>query len=189
MLEHDSRFGRGPTHTGFSVRIGAELGFAGARRSLSAGAQKLTGFDAGVSLDIGATVVENLVVYGRAGGLGLNHAADSDSPRVGSAFFGFIGPGARYYFMPLNWYAGATLGIAAVGVTNDVVTSQNAKPGYAFQLDTGKDWWAAAERDKRMYGLGLRFSYARSGSITTGGQRGKPWAGTALSLVFSTGYN
>jgi hypothetical protein len=189
MLERGARFGVAPAHTGISVRIGAELGFAGARRSLSGGAQKLTGFDAGVTLDVGAAVIENLIVFGRVGGLGLNHAADSDSPRVGGAFFGFVGPGARYYFMPLNWYAGASVGIAAVGVTNDVSTAQNAKAGYAFQIDTGKDWWAESMRDKRMYGLGLRFSYARSGSITSGGQRGKPWAGTALSLVFSTGYN
>jgi hypothetical protein len=175
------------SYTGFSVRLGAGLGLASAKRNLAKGSSKVSGFDAGVSLDIGAAAIENLIVYGRLAGFALNHANNSDSPNAGSAYFGLLGAGARYHFMPIDWYASGTLSLAAVSVTSDLGVVENAHPGFGLEIETGKDWWAGTYLDKRAIGLGLRFAYVRCGSI--GNQASKPWIGTALSVVFSASYN
>jgi hypothetical protein len=175
------------SYIGFSVRLGAGLGLASAKRNLALGSSKVSGFNAAISLDVGNAPIENLIVYGRIAGFALNHANGSDSPNAGSAYFGLLGAGARYHFMPIDWYASGTLSLAAVSVTSDLGAVQNAHPGIGLEFETGKDWWAGTDRDKRTVGLGLRFAYVRCGSI--GNQSSKPWIGSALSLVFSTSYN
>jgi hypothetical protein len=175
-------------HTGFSIRLAAGIGIARADRELNAGDAALSGFNCALGLDVGSAVIENLIVYGRIAGFAFNHAGSSDSAHAGSAYFGMLGAGARYHFMPFDWYVGGTLALAAVSVTNDRSVAQNAGPGFGFELETGKYWWLDP-RDKRAYGVGLRFGWVRSGSVTSGRQRSEPWVGTALSAVFSTSYN
>jgi len=181
-VDPDSR-----SYSGFSLRLAVGLGLASAKQNLAMGATKVSGFDAAVSLDIGATVIENLIVYGRLSGFALNHANSSDSANAGSAYFGLLGAGARYHFMPIDWYASGTLSLAAVSVTSDLGAVQNAHPGVGLEIETGKDWVVGTGLDKRTIGLGLRFAYVRCGSI--GNQNSEPWLGTALSVVFSASYN
>ena len=175
------------TYTGLSIRLGAGLGLASAKRNLDKGSNRVSGFDGLITLDVGAAAIENLIVYGRIGGFALNHASSGDSPNAGNAYFGMLGAGARYHFMPIDWYASATLSLAAASVTNDLGVVENAHPGLGFEIETGKDFWAGTDRDKRTVGLGLRFGYVRCASL--GNRDSKPWVGTALSLVFATSYN
>ncbi len=175
------------TYNGFSVRLAAELGLAGTSRELGADSTKVSGFDAGLSLDIGATAIENLILYGRVGGFAFNHGNSSDTPNVGSAYFGLLGAGARYHFLPIDWYASGTVALALMSVTGDHGAVTNANPGIALQIETGKNWWSGTERDRSSVGLGIRFTYVRCGSVETGID--EPWVTTALSLVFSTAYN
>ena len=174
-------------HTGFSIRLAAGIGFGRADRDIS-GDAAVSGFNAAIGLDVGASVMENLIVYGRIGGFAFNHASSGDAAGAGSAYFGMLGAGARYHFMPFDWYVGGTLALAAVTVTNALNDAQNANPGFGFELETGKYWWLDY-RDKRAYGVGLRFGYVRSGSLSRGRERDEPWIGTAISAVFSTSYN
>jgi hypothetical protein len=176
-------------HTGVSVRLAAGLGLASASRNLNKGSAKVGGLDGALSLDIGAAAMEDLIVYGRIGGFAFNHLNSGDSADAGSVYVGLLGAGARYHFMPIDWYASGTLALAAVSVTNALAVAQNTTPGFAFQLETGKNWWAGTTHDKRAFGVGLRFDYVHSGSLTSGVERSKPWVGTAFSVVFSTSYN
>jgi hypothetical protein len=177
-------------HHGVAMRLTTALGFGNANRDRRRGELQVSGFDAGIGIDIGGTPIENLVVYGRAVGFAFDHASSSDSPNAGSAFVGMLGAGARYHFMPIDWYAGGTLGLAGASVTNDQGTAQNTNPGYGLELETGKSWWAGAYRDSWTVSLGLRFAYVRSGSVSTGNSTNTdPWVATAFSLVFATAYN
>jgi len=172
-------------YDGFSVRLSAALGYANATRDLEAAPTDVTGLDGSIMLDIGDSLSENLIAYGRVGGFALNHAAEGDSENAGSAYFALLGAGARYHFLPYDWYASGTLALAVMSVTNDVGSAENADPGFAVQLEAGKQWPAGAGHDELSIGLGLRFSFVRCGSTGTADE---PWIGKALSLVFSTSY-
>jgi hypothetical protein len=178
-------------YLGFSARLSLGLGYAIAERDIRRGTSQISGLNGVITLDLGATPIENLVVFGRIGGVGFDHARAADSPNAGTAFFGVFGAGARYHFMPIDWYASGVLALTAVSVDNDVGIPQKAGPGFGFEIETGKNWWAGSYRESWTVGLGLRFAYLRSGSVTPRARERTedPWQATALSLVFSTAYN
>jgi hypothetical protein len=173
-------------YEGFSARVSASLGYANAIRDLAAAPTEVTGLDGSITLDLGGALRENLIAYGRVGGFALNHASGSDSANAGSAFFALAGAGARYHFLPFDWYASGTLALVLMSVTNDIGKADNAEPGFGVQLETGKQWPAGSGADDVSIGLGLRASYVRCSSS---GDVDEPWIGKALSLVFSTSYN
>jgi hypothetical protein len=173
------------------VRVTVGAGFGFADHDLRKGEASVSGPNGLISVDVGGTPVEDLIVFGRLGGFAVDHARSSDSDNAGTAFFGLIGAGARYHFMPYDWYASGVLALALVSVVDNIGEAQNAGPGFGFELETGKNWWAGSYKDRWTVGLGLRFAYAVSGSTDTieGDRSREPWSGTALSLVFSTSYN
>jgi hypothetical protein len=173
-------------YRGFSVRLSAQIGLANASRDVDDARTRISGPNGGVMLDIGTTAVDNVIVYGRVGGFALNHASESDTPNAGSAYFGLLGAGARYHFMPFDWYGSGTLAIAVASTTNDLGVVENAKPGLGFQIETGKNWGTGPDARSTTIGAGLRFSYVRCESL---GEIDAPWIGTELSLVFSIAYN
>ncbi|HKU45173.1 MAG TPA: hypothetical protein VJR89_43735 [Polyangiales bacterium] len=178
-------------HLGFSLRVSIGAGFAWANHELRKDEAKISGPNALISVDAGGTPIENLIVFGRFGGFALSSAHTSDNADASTAFFGLIGAGARYHFMPYDWYTSAAIELALVSVANAIGDSQKAGPGFGFELEAGKNWWAGSYRDRWTVGLGLRFAYARSGSTETQGsdRSREPWTGLALSLVFSASYN
>jgi hypothetical protein len=177
------------THEGISVRVSAGIGFGSTRHKLSKGSYRVRGLLGGISLDVGTSVRENLIVYGRLAGYGWNTALESDTDYAGGAFLGLVGAGARYYLMPANAFASATLGLAATQVLGERGESQNAHPGFGFDLELGKDFWAGTPLDRRAIGLSLRFSYITCGAAGTGQKDPKAWNSWGLGLVFSAGYN
>jgi hypothetical protein len=171
------------------VRVSAGLGFGQTRRKLSKGSYKVSGLEGQLSLDIGASVIDNLIVYGRISGFAWNSLRESDSANAGGAYLGLLGAGARYYLMPHNVFASATLGIAATQVLDDLGNSQNAHPGFGFELELGRDFWAGTPLDRRAVGLSLRFGYVTAGAASTGQKDPKAWNSLAFSLLFSAAYN
>jgi hypothetical protein len=167
------------------------IGFAIAEREIRRGNSQISGVNGLINFDVGATPMENLIVFGRIGGTGFDHARSSDSRNAGSAFFGVFGAGVRYHFMPIDWYVAGVLAMTGVGVTNDLGASQDAGPGFGMEFETGKNWWAGSYRERWTVGLGLRFAYLRSGAVQArpGERTDDPWQATAISLVFSTSYN
>jgi hypothetical protein len=147
----------------------------------------ISGADALLSLDVGGTPIENLIVFGRLSGLAFNNIGTSDPSHANGAYFLMIGAGARYHFMPFDWYASGVLAMAAGKLISTAGAEQNTHPGFGLELETGKNWWAGTKFQKRAIGLGLRFSYVNCGSSYEGSS--KPWVSTALSLVFSVSYN
>ncbi|HTU56900.1 MAG TPA: hypothetical protein VMF89_00675, partial [Polyangiales bacterium] len=129
-------------HEGFSVRLSAGLGFGSTSRELRRDSYKVRGLLGTLSLDIGASVIENLIVYGRVSGFAWNSLLTSDAPNAGGSYLGLVGAGARYYLMPYNLFGSATFGLAATQVLDDLGEAQNAHPGFGFELEVGKDFWA-----------------------------------------------
>lgn len=174
------------SYRGLSIRLTAQLGLASATRDLDAERTRISGLGGGATLDVGTAAADDLVVYGRVGGFALNHASSSDTPNAGSAYFGLLGGGVRYHYMPYDWYGSATLALALASTTNDLGVVENAKPGIGAQLELGKNWVSGPDAEWATVGVGLRFSYVRCGSLK---DIDEPWIGTALSFVFSLAYD
>lgn len=172
-------------HLGFSVRISAGLGYGNAHRTLPRGESDVSGMNGEISLELGHTLIEDLILYGRLTGFAFNNVSSEEGQPLSGAYFGAILGGARYHFMPINLYLSGAAGMVAVSVTTDLVKGLNAEPGFTFALEAGKDFWVGTGHDERDVGLGLRFEYARCGTASRGGA----WNGIAVSLVFSVGYN
>lgn len=176
-------------HEGFSVRLSAGLGFGSTSRKLTRDTYKVRGLLGVLSLDIGASVIENLIIYGRVSGFAWNSLFSGDAPNAGGAYLGLVGAGARYYLMPHNLFGSATLGVAATQVLDDLGEAKNAHPGFGFELEIGRDFWAGTPLDQRAIGLSLRFGYVTAGAAGTGEKNPKAWNSFAISLLFSAAYN
>lgn len=176
-------------HEGFSVRLSAGLGFGSANRKLARDSYQVSGLLGLLSLDIGTSVVENLIVYGRFSGFAWNSLLTSDTRNAGGAYLGLLGAGARYYLMPYNIFGSATLGVATTQVLDDLGNAQNAHPGFGFELEVGHDFWAGTPLDQRAVGLALRFGYVTCGAAGTRERDPKAWNSFAISLLFAAAYN
>jgi hypothetical protein len=184
VYQRDSR-----THEGISVRISAGLGFGSTRRKLTRGSYKVSGLEGQLSFDLGASVIENLIVFGRVSGFAWNSLLSSDTDNAGGSYLGLIGAGARYYLMPFNAFASATIGLAATQIIDDQGDSQNAHPGFGTELELGRDFWAGSPEDRRAIGLSLRFGYVTAGAAGTREKDPKAWNSYSISLLFSAAYN
>ena len=184
IYEHDVR-----KHQGFSVRLSAGLGYGATSRRLSRDTYKVRGLAGLLSLDIGASVIENLIVYGRVSGFAWNSLLASDAANAGGSYLALIGAGARYYLMPYNIFGSATVGLAATQVLDDLGNAQNAHPGIGFELEVGHDFWAGTPLDQRAVGLSLRFGYVTAGAAGTRQKDPKAWNSFAISLLFCAAYN
>jgi hypothetical protein len=176
-------------HEGFSVRLSAGLGFGSTSRKLARDTYRVRGLLGVLSLDIGASVIENLIIYGRISGFAWNSLLTSDAANAGGSYLGLVGAGARYYLMPYNIFGSATLGVAAAQVIDDRGTAQNANPGLGLELEIGHDFWVGTPLDQRAIGVTLRFGYVTAGAADTGEQNSKAWNSFAISLLFSAAYN
>ncbi|MET0385872.1 MAG: hypothetical protein ABW321_07930 [Polyangiales bacterium] len=178
---------------GFSGRLTLGMGWGAARRSKAPNADgravgtfEVSGLAGSITLDIGATLVENLVLFGRASGIAFNHVGLGDTANAGNGFIGLIGPGVRYHFPPMHWYVSGVLALAGVLATDDRNEKQRATPGFGSQLEAGMQWWVGNKFQKRAVAFGMRFDLVYAGGA---GAIGGDWLAGAYSLVFSTAYN
>jgi hypothetical protein len=138
---------------------------------------------AGLAVDGGAAVMENLIVRARlrTAVTGFRESEFGDDVLFS---YGAAGAGVDYYFMPINVYVGGTISVAGVArTTNDRVNHSRA--GLGLDLDVGKEWWLGAH-----WGVGVA---ARAGYVDVGaehtvrdGGRLRAWH---LGLQFSATYN
>jgi hypothetical protein len=153
-----------------------------------------TGVAGGLAVDVGAAVIDNLIVRGRLSG-GWELMRDGAFARdLDAAFvFGGLGVGADYYFMPLNLYVGATIGLAGVTLVEGklderdrAARSLHSKTGVALDLDVGKEWWLTGNWGLGV-GLRLRYQSVPPANIVPGSDG----ALTALQigLMFTATYN
>jgi hypothetical protein len=180
---------RGETHDGFYFN--GQLGFGGSAIVAEREGVPDVEFNNGngdFSFDLGGALSQNVLLFGRfwsvyqanpnAETAGVEIDLDDDV----TVYMAAVAIGARYYFMPINLYAGASLGLARFGIEADGDNIADSDYGFAIQLEVGKEWWVDADW---AIGVGGRFSHAaadteqEAGSVT----------GDALSVLFTATYN
>jgi hypothetical protein len=138
---------------------------------------------AGLALDAGAAVIENVIVRARfrTGVTGFRESEFGDDVLFS---YGAAGAGVDYYFMPVNVYLGGTISVAGVARSTDDRVN-HSKAGLGLDIDLGKEWWLGTN-----WGVGIaaRASYVDVGAEHTlrGGGRLRSWH---LGLQFSATYN
>ena len=155
-------------HDGFMLR--ATIGFGGARVRVDGNALLIADeaeFSGGGllwSLDVGGSPVDDLVIHGRLAQITLgspNTTLDGDDEGTIdelSAGALLLGPAVTYYFMPINLYATAAVGLGVIVVTHedDEDSEATSDAGLALNFDVGKEWWV---NDQWGLGLAGRFWY------------------------------
>lgn len=155
-------------HDGFMVRLTLGLGvsllheegFIG-NRAFSA---DYSGLGYASSLDIGASLVENLVLHARLAILDITSASpDGESDYVDTGLSlnaGLFAPAITYYVMPINIYLTGAIGLCVMNFFHeDSDDASSTAFGLGVNLDIGKEWWIA-----NAWGLGLagRLWYSRN---------------------------
>lgn len=145
-------------HDGFFLRLvptlGTRLGFIDGSGTLEHAGTTWSdprSFGGGVNLriEVGAAVIENLIVHFTGSAGGIVSSFDNNAPGDWAPTFleVFAGAGASYYFMPVNLYLGLSAGwgmlgwhraCSANGCTKEYV--RWAHGGGAI-LTLGKEWW------------------------------------------------
>ena len=139
--------GGGYGHMGGTDSFGDEYAFVGA------------GGTFGVAL--GGTIAPNFVIFGNLFGMFLSDP-DLEFNGVrqggtsGTTTIGGIGPGAAYFFQPINLYISATIAATFFQAQDaDGTNAYESDTGYGAQLMVGKEWWISAELGNRCGGAVL----------------------------------
>jgi hypothetical protein len=146
------------------------------------------GFTAANSIQIGGAVAENLIIYGESGGVLMASptvkAYEEELSNPGSVwvYFGGVGPGITYYFMPANVYISGTI-LANVAVMSVQGSAEGSKIGLGCHFIAGKEWWAGEQ-----WGLGVA-AYFRYGTQENDDVDWLTMSGTSFGLLFSATFN
>lgn len=177
-------------HDGFYLRLHLGGGFTHVSGGDAFG-DTLTAQGGSVSFGIalGGALTPNFIVFGNIfysgivmpevtiGGLG-------SGPSNSTVILTGIGPGAAYYFEPVNIYLSGT--VAAMEVEIDDANNNplfQTKVGIGVQLVVGKEWWISQN-----WGLGLAGEFIAA-SMKDKTDPNVTWTASAYSLLFSATYN
>ena len=148
---------RPETHDGLMLRL--TLGFGWGSNDSSGNylyyGSTTSGNGGSFSLDVGATVMDNLIIHGRLASFVLIEP-EYDSDGYSSSYeiedynlnVAFLGPAATLYFGPNMYFTGA-LGLCRLSGEYDGDETFDVD-GVGVNLDFGKEWWVS-ER----WGLGV----------------------------------
>ena len=178
---HDGFFlrlhiGGGYAHMGGTDGFNDELAFVGGGGSFG--------------LALGGTVLPNLVLFGNLFGMSLSDPdvefnGTAMGSVSGSTTIGGIGPGAAYYFQPVNVYVSGTIAATFFQASDSDGTSQyESDTGIGFQGMVGKEWWVSQD-----WGLGIAAEFIAARGMADKADSSIKWAGNMFSLVFSATYN
>ncbi len=113
------------------------------------------------SLDIGASPIDNLVIHARLAANATGEINPSlDGRNIGkrkdsSVALTLFGPALTYYFMPVDLYLTAAIGLSSISFT-DGKNARDTHSGLGLNFDLGKEFWVGDD-----WGLGpaVRFWY------------------------------
>jgi hypothetical protein len=93
-----------------------------------------------------------------------------------------MGVGATYYFMPVNLYVSASVGLGLLVFEDDGGQSKDTKGGLSLNGLIGKEWWVGAD-----WGLGIagQVFFMRVKDYVDN----QPMNALAINLLFSATYN
>ena len=184
-----ARAGEARTHDGFFLRLSAGGGGASSKIEDPSASVDFSGTSGEMNIAVGGMVQPNLAIHGTIWGWSVSDPdADVTIAGLGSvsgtlngtATMSGFGPGVTYYFMPINMYASASVGIGKLKLDGDVTGETNT--GFAMDLTLGKEWWVGQN-----WGLGLAggFSYHSLPDKDVS----ESWSGSSFALRFSATMN
>lgn len=162
-------------HDGFMLRGTLGIGGAGITESTDVGGDYeavFSGVSVGLSLDIGFSLITNLVLHARFAYLATpSPSLEVDGEDRGDSDYTILNlmlaPALSYYFMPINIYVTAAVGVAWLGFDddryNDDLSNESDEltdAGIGLNLDVGKEWWIG-----RQFGLGVAGRFWYTGTV------------------------
>jgi len=190
-------------HDGVMLRLTIGPAFGGGTREVRNDRSRILGGDGkstfagggySFSFDFGGSPVDNLAIHGRISWIDLpatkfeRREIEIDDGHDNAADAAMIGIGATYYFMPVNLYVTAVVGIGAVLLN---VPAEDSDPhgggGFVLNLDVGKEWWVGDQ-----WGLGIAGRFWYSSGAAEGEAEddfaSADYSMTAGALLFSATY-
>jgi hypothetical protein len=152
-------------HEGFMARVAFGLGGASVDIDAEPTEVDLSGLSGAFSIDLGGSLVSNLILHGRFAGVAIADPSmevrGDDLGRADdlTAVAFLVGPGLTYYFMPLNVYLSLVTGLSWLDLHYIGGESGLTDAGLGFNLDVGKEWWLTRHWG---VGLGLRFWFSHT---------------------------
>jgi hypothetical protein len=138
------------SHDGFFLRLA--LGFGGG--SVGNSHVRWSGPSLGMGMAIGGSIVENLALHADfQNTFVLSPTQDIDgkeSTFEGDLQLTSMGIGATYYFMPIDLYLSANLGLGVTSFENNAGQQFDTGAGPVLNALVGKEWWVGAE-----WGIGV----------------------------------
>jgi hypothetical protein len=179
------------THKGFFLRLHAGAGYGHMGGTDSFGDEvAFVGGGGTFGIAAGGTVAPNFVIFGNLFGMFLsdpNYEFNGvpQNGTSGTTTIGGIGPGAAYFFQPINLYISATIAATFFQAQDaDGTNVYESDTGYGAQLMVGKEWWISQN-----WGIGLAGELIQAGGMKDKFDPTIKWGGTAFSLVFSATCN
>ena len=181
-------------HRGFFLRPDIGFGYLTASMSDQGGDYTISGGGAYLGFAIGGSIADGVILAGHLWGMSAPSPTvtfNGQSGSISDTHLGFaaIGPEFDYYFMPANFFLGATVGLSRVAVQlggrlTSGGTDYNTQVGIAGQLAGGKEWWVSDS-----WGLGLKWEVTITANKDNSSSNSPTWTGFAFTIGFSATYN
>lgn len=157
-------------HDGFMLRLALGMGYANTPAEATGDYDDITihGSCGTFSFDIGGAIAENLALHARFSDsvqVDPRVSIEGNDSELDWSFAGFlIAPALTYYFVPLNVYVTAALGLSWLITIRDRSSSDlNSVTGFGANLDLGKEWWVS---DNWGLGVSARFWWTHAVDAT-----------------------
>jgi len=154
----------------------------------------MSGAAAYLGFAIGGSVADGVILAGHLWGMGatspdISFNGQGGAPGETRLGFAAIGPEFDYYFMPANFFLGATLALSRVtlrtgGRLTSGGTDYSTQVGLAGQFAVGKEWWVSDS-----WGLGLKGEVTITANKDNSSSNPPTWTGFAFAVGFSATYN
>ena len=155
---------------------------------------EIKGTPIGARIQIGASVSENLIIFGEIGGANFSEPTVTWKGNEGTmtgkdVSINDFGAGISYYFMPSNIFLSGSLTISKDRIkTKDsegkTTTEATTESGLGFYLSAGKEWWVS---DKWALGCAV---FAQISNATDKGSTGEyPVKNTIFGIAFSVTFD
>jgi hypothetical protein len=183
--------GAGRRHRGFFLRSFLGAGYRTASESSEYGDARISGGGAGVGIEMGGALAENLILHGDLFyEVASNPTLKTDEGSVdldgGKLTFVALGPGVSYYVMPANIHFGASLLLCKMSFGTDDETFGSSDWGYGGALRFGKDFWLGKEFSLGALGQ-VAFAHMKDGENAEGESRNLN--STTATVAFSMSYH
>ncbi len=180
----DDRYHR---HQGQFLRFDLGGGYLRSSATHNGTDASLSGAAVSFGVSLGASVMENLSVFGHAS---ISSAPLPNASLAGSSVgtssssldFLSIGPGVNYYFMPSNFYLSAAILMTGL-VTTLEGNSGSTKVGFGATFSVGKEWWVSDR-----WGLGIAGQFSFGSNKDKGPGSPPTWTTITPALAFSASF-